>query len=168
VLGLGAWVVAERVAGDPVPKGWTRVDSLAHVRGTGVVFDQDLNVFLVYEAPGDRAVALSGVSPHSTNGAERILFCRPSEYFQATQHGEKFDRLGRYATGPAARGMDRFAVMVLSGDVYIDKTQLIPGPPRFDPKPLEKRRTVGFCTAEDAENPGFAKIVTVVNSSGSN
>jgi hypothetical protein len=154
VVGLGAWAVVERLAGDPVPEGWTRVDSLQHVRGAGVVFDQDLNVFLVYDAPVDRAVALSGVSPHSTAGPEQILFCRSSEYFEATQHGEKFDRFGRYAVGPAPRGMDRFAVMVLDGDVYIDEARVIPGPPRFEPKPLE--RTGGFCGAALENEPGFA------------
>lgn len=154
VLGLGAWAMVERFSGDSVPAGWTRVDSIEHVRGAGVVFNQDLNVFLVYDVALDRAVALSGISPHSTNAPEQILFCRSSEYFEATQHGEKFDRFGRYALGPSPRGMDRFAVMILGSDVYIDKTQVIPGIPRFDPKPLE--RTGGFCSGPLVDEPGFA------------
>lgn len=150
VLGLGVWVVLERVAGYPVPEGWTRAASLDLVRGTGVVprtlsvqhndIVAEFKLFLVFDSSSDTVVALSAIDPHK----QRVSFCQSSGWFEDPQHGSKFDRLGRYALGPAPRGLDRIAVLVLGDDVFVDAMQVITGPPRYQPKAME--RTGPFCS----------------------
>ena len=45
-------------------------------------------------------------------------------------HGEKYDLLGRYLAGPSPRGLDRFGVSVVDGDVVVDVMAFEYGPAR--------------------------------------
>ena len=45
-------------------------------------------------------------------------------------HGEKYDLVGRYLAGPSPRGLDRFAVSVIDGDVVVDVMAFEYGPAR--------------------------------------
>jgi hypothetical protein len=41
-----------------------------------------------------------------------------------------FDERGRYVAGPAPHGLDRLTLRVIDGDVWVDPTNLMIGPPR--------------------------------------
>ena len=45
-------------------------------------------------------------------------------------HGETYDLLGGYLAGPSPRGLDRFAVSIIDGDVVVDVMAFQYGPPR--------------------------------------
>jgi cytochrome b6-f complex iron-sulfur subunit len=61
----------------------------------------------------------------------RVPFCQQSQWFECPCHGSKYNRVGEYQLGPAPRGLDRFKVTVTSGgDVMVDTSQIILGPPR--------------------------------------
>jgi cytochrome b6-f complex iron-sulfur subunit len=60
----------------------------------------------------------------------RVPFCQQSQWFECPCHGSKYNRAGEYRDGPAPRSMDRFAVRVVNGQVQVDTSQVILGPPR--------------------------------------
>jgi cytochrome b6-f complex iron-sulfur subunit len=60
----------------------------------------------------------------------RVPFCQESQWFECPCHGSKYNRAGEYRDGPAPRSMDRFAVRVVRGQVQVDTSQVILGPPR--------------------------------------
>lgn len=130
VVGLATWVAVERLSGPAAPEGWTQVASLNDVQSAGVLRAQDVDVFLVHQAAEDKILALSAIDPRN----QPIAYCETSGWFQDVNHGSQFDRLGRYGLGPAPRGLDRFPVLILGDDVYVDKSQTIPGPARYEPK----------------------------------
>jgi cytochrome b6-f complex iron-sulfur subunit len=60
----------------------------------------------------------------------RVPFCQQSQWFECPCHGSKYNRAGEYRDGPAPRSMDRFAVKVVNGQVQVDTSQVVLGPPR--------------------------------------
>jgi cytochrome b6-f complex iron-sulfur subunit len=60
----------------------------------------------------------------------RVPFCQQSQWFECPCHGSKYNRAGEYRDGPAPRSMDRFAVRVVGGQVQVDTSQVVLGPPR--------------------------------------
>jgi cytochrome b6-f complex iron-sulfur subunit len=60
----------------------------------------------------------------------RVPFCASSKWFECPCHGSKYNQAGEYQLGPAPRGMDRFKVTVEGGNVMVDTSQVILGPPR--------------------------------------
>ncbi|MBI3647987.1 MAG: Rieske 2Fe-2S domain-containing protein [Actinobacteria bacterium] len=60
----------------------------------------------------------------------RVPFCGSSKWFECPCHGSKYNEAGEYQLGPAPRGMDRFMVKVDNGNVLVDTSQVILGPPR--------------------------------------
>jgi cytochrome b6-f complex iron-sulfur subunit len=60
----------------------------------------------------------------------RVPFCEQSQWFECPCHGSKYNRAGEYRDGPAPRSMDRFAVRVVNGQVQVDTSQVVLGPPR--------------------------------------
>jgi cytochrome b6-f complex iron-sulfur subunit len=60
----------------------------------------------------------------------RVPFCQQSQWFECPCHGSKYNRAGEYQLGPAPRGLDRFKVIVTGGEVMVDTSQIILGPPR--------------------------------------
>ena len=60
----------------------------------------------------------------------RVPFCEQSQWFECPCHGSKYNHAGEYQLGPAPRGMDRFAVTISGGQVQVDTSTVIQGPPR--------------------------------------
>jgi cytochrome b6-f complex iron-sulfur subunit len=61
----------------------------------------------------------------------RVPFCTSSKWFECPCHGSKYNEAGEYQLGPAPRGMDRFQMSIDgSGNVLVDTSQVILGPPR--------------------------------------
>lgn len=61
----------------------------------------------------------------------RVPFCQSSGRFECPCHGSVYNLIGEYVSGPAPRGMDRFAISV-SGDgrVQVDTANVVEGPPQ--------------------------------------
>jgi cytochrome b6-f complex iron-sulfur subunit len=61
----------------------------------------------------------------------RVPFCLTSKWFECPCHGSKYNEAGEYQLGPAPTGMERFPISVDgSGNVVVDTSERIPGPPR--------------------------------------
>ena len=60
----------------------------------------------------------------------RVPFCGSSQWFECPCHGSKYNQAGEYKFGPAPRGMYRFKTSIVGGDVVVDTSQVILGPPR--------------------------------------
>lgn len=60
----------------------------------------------------------------------RVPFCTSSLWFECPCHGSKYNYAGEYELGPAPRGLDRFVMTIESGNVMVDTSSVILGPPR--------------------------------------
>lgn len=75
----------------------------------------------------DQVVALWQKCPHL---GCRVTWCESANGFECACHGSTFNRAGEHLTGPAPRGMDRFAVTVdEEGIVAVDTGMVTPGAP---------------------------------------
>lgn len=112
---------------------WVRAGSVSEVQRRQVVYVPEARAFVV-AASSTSPLALYARSPHL---GERVRYCASSGWFEDRAHGAMFDGLGRYILGPAPRGLDRFEVRVIDGDVWVDTANLMLGPPRGsgDPHP---------------------------------
>ena len=72
----------------------------------------------------DEVVALSEKCTHL---GCRVPFCDSSGQFECPCHGTVFNRAGDPVTGPAPRGMDRYAVEVVDGIIVIKTAETIAG-----------------------------------------
>lgn len=59
----------------------------------------------------------------------RVSWCESSREFECACHGSFFNRAGELRSGPAPRGMDRFAVTVNDGLVEVDTGTITEGAP---------------------------------------
>jgi len=76
---------------------------------------------------GSEIYALSQKCPHL---GCRVPFCDSSGRFECPCHGSKYDLGGEWIEGPAPRGMDRFELKVVGGNLLADTSKLITGPTR--------------------------------------
>lgn len=60
----------------------------------------------------------------------KVPWCAESQWWECPCHGSKYNRWGEWQDGPAARGLDRFVVEVVEGQVVVDTSAVITGPPR--------------------------------------
>ena len=60
----------------------------------------------------------------------RVPFCNSSKWFECPCHGSKYNEAGEYQLGPAPRGMDRFKMTIEAGNVMVDTSTVVLGPPR--------------------------------------
>ena len=60
----------------------------------------------------------------------RVPYCNSSRWFECPCHGSKYNGAGEYQLGPAPRGMDRFSIEIADGNVVVDTSEVILGPPR--------------------------------------
>ncbi|HEX9891288.1 MAG TPA: hypothetical protein VGB28_04445 [Actinomycetota bacterium] len=118
VLLVGLIVVA--VMSSLLRSGWDTVGTVEAARAAGVVYREDLRLFVVWEEP--KPVALLPDAQHVAG--DRVLFCESSGWFVGP-HGEMFDRLGRYADGPASSDMDRVAVRIRDGLVQVRPDKVV-------------------------------------------
>jgi cytochrome b6-f complex iron-sulfur subunit len=87
---------------------------------------QDAN----YAAEGTAAQGIMPLYQRCVHLGCRVPFCQSSQWFECPCHGSKYNYAGEYKLGPAPRGMDRFSLEVVDGDVIVDTSQQILGPPR--------------------------------------
>lgn len=133
-LGATAFVLAKVLEESSSPgQQWVRAGSVSEVQRRQVVYVQEARAYVV-ASPSTTPLALYARSPHL---GERVQYCASSGWFEDRSHGAMFDGLGRYVLGPAPRGLDRFEVRVIDGDVWVDTASLMLGPPRgaSDPRP---------------------------------
>jgi cytochrome b6-f complex iron-sulfur subunit len=58
-----------------------------------------------------------------------VPWCKTSQWFECPCHGSQYNRVGEKKGGPAPRGLDRFRITVEGGNVVVDTSLIIPGPP---------------------------------------
>jgi hypothetical protein len=104
--------------------GWVRVGSVEDVRAEGVTSVPQVPAYVVADPPRT-PITLLAVSPHL---GERITYCTSSGWFEDLAHGAKFDREGNYRLGPAEHGLDRLATLVRDGVVWVNPSEITPGP----------------------------------------
>jgi hypothetical protein len=118
--------MAMLAGGDETPRpGWIRAGSANEIASRRVTFVGEIPAYVVTTTEGP--IALYARSPHL---GEPVRFCASSGWFEDDRHGTMFDGLGRYELGPAPRGLDRLALHVVAGDVWIDPANISIGPPR--------------------------------------
>jgi cytochrome b6-f complex iron-sulfur subunit len=59
----------------------------------------------------------------------RVPWCDTSQWFECPCHGSKYNAVGEKRDGPAPRGLDRFTVQIDGGDLVIDTSIIVTGPP---------------------------------------
>ncbi|MDH3753829.1 MAG: Rieske 2Fe-2S domain-containing protein [Acidimicrobiia bacterium] len=59
----------------------------------------------------------------------RVPDCQSSQWFECPCHGSRYNRVGEKRSGPAPRGMDRFAMEISSNQFVVNTGAIIPGPP---------------------------------------
>lgn len=87
----------------------------------------DIPVYLAVNAVDTKLQALYRKCVHL--GCS-VPHCGTSMLFECPCHGSKYRLNGEYYGGPAARGLDRFPVLVESGKVVVDTGDTQEGPPR--------------------------------------
>jgi hypothetical protein len=127
-LGVVVTVGALGIVVSHGPEGpeWVPVGTIGDVNSRGIVFVPEIHAYVVADPPRT-PVTLIAESPQM---GERVVYCTTSTWFEDAAHGSKFDGLGRYALGPAPRGLDRFPTTVSDGLVLVDPSRTILGPPR--------------------------------------
>ncbi|MEX0834075.1 MAG: hypothetical protein WD276_09445 [Actinomycetota bacterium] len=118
-------LVAVLISPSPGPE-WVHAGSLERINEKGVSFLPRDHVFVV--AHDSQPIALSEFPPHLPG--DTVIFCRRSGWFEEPQHGSKFNRYGDYQLGPASGGLDRVAVRVLDGEVWVYPDAITQGRPR--------------------------------------
>ena len=83
-----------------------------------------------YEGQGVTADGIMPLYQRCVHLGCRVPFCGSSQWFECPCHGSKYNYAGEYQLGPAPRGMDRFMVKVENGNVMVDTSTVILGPPR--------------------------------------
>jgi hypothetical protein len=143
------WASAAQIDHAIRDHGWVTAGTLNSVDQRAVIYIASLKVFVV--ANDSHPVGLSAVSPHV---GEPVLFCQDAGYFQDIVGGDRFDRFGTYATGPAPRSLDRVAVKIEGGEVQVNPDLVSKGLARGTRRPLSP--TGPFCPdAKGSSRPGF-------------
>lgn len=76
-------------------------------------------------------IALNTNGPLSDEyGRQGVGWCPTSGRFGANATGSRYDAAGRVVSGPAPRGLDRFHIAIVDGQVIVDFTSLQTGTPR--------------------------------------
>jgi cytochrome b6-f complex iron-sulfur subunit len=71
-------------------------------------------------------IALSQKCPHL---GCTVKWCKSSGWFECPCHGSRYNAVGELERGPAPRGLDRFAVQVVAGELEVDTSTTYLGPP---------------------------------------
>jgi hypothetical protein len=105
---------------------WVSVGPIDDVNDRDPLFIPALHAYVVVD-PDGTPVTLVAESPQM---GEPVVYCATSTWFEDAAHGSKFDTLGRYALGPAPRGLDRLPTIVRNGTVLVDPSRTLSGSPR--------------------------------------
>jgi cytochrome b6-f complex iron-sulfur subunit len=60
----------------------------------------------------------------------KVPWCAESQWWECPCHGSKYNRWGEWQEGPAPRGLDRFLVEEVEGQIVVDTSTVITGPAR--------------------------------------
>jgi hypothetical protein len=127
LVGIAAVTAVAIVASSgSVDPRWVPVGTIDDVNSRRIMFVPQLHAYVVAD-PGGTPITLIAESPQM---GEPVELCATSMWFEDAAHGSKFDQLGRYAIGPAPRGLDRLPTIVLDGVVLVDPSRTLLGPPR--------------------------------------
>ena len=83
-----------------------------------------------YQADGTEAEGLVALYQRCVHLGCRVPYCAQSQWFECPCHGSKYNKAGEYQLGPAPNGMDRFPITITSGQVSVDTSTIVKGPPR--------------------------------------
>jgi len=83
-----------------------------------------------YVAEGVSAEGIMPLYQRCVHLGCRVPYCGSSRWFECPCHGSKYNGAGEYQLGPAPRGMDRFSIEITDGNVVVDTSEVILGPPR--------------------------------------
>jgi cytochrome b6-f complex iron-sulfur subunit len=83
-----------------------------------------------YPAEGVTAEGIMPLYQRCVHLGCRVPFCSSSQWFECPCHGSKYNNAGEYKLGPAPRGLDRFPMEVVDGNVIVDTSTIKLGPPR--------------------------------------
>ncbi len=104
---------------------WVRLGSLGELTLNQPASAHDGRVYLA-RLKSDEVLALLRRSPH----LGCTIVWRPElGWFRDPCSGSTFAITGDYMSGPAPRGMDRYAVHLLDGRVFVDIGSVLCGPP---------------------------------------
>ncbi len=63
----------------------------------------------------------------------RVPWCRSSQWFECPCHGSRYNAVGEQQRGPAPRGLDRYPISVVDGQLVVDtRRRLLGAPPGTD------------------------------------
>jgi cytochrome b6-f complex iron-sulfur subunit len=121
---------------------WTSYDLLKPTEAAGSSGVVDAGPVSDYMAEGTVTYSLNGgFYLTQYQGALRALYqkcphlgCKvpwdpAAGEFKCPCHGSVYNVIGEYEAGPAPRGLDRYAVSIKNGQVMVDTTTLVQGPP---------------------------------------
>lgn len=60
----------------------------------------------------------------------KVPWCASAQWWECPCHGSKYNRWGEWQEGPAPRGLDRFAVQEVEGEIVVDTSTVVTGPAR--------------------------------------
>jgi len=109
-------------ANQPLYYGAGRV-WITSYEGTG----KDPKTGVDYEAEGTLAEGLMPLDQRCVHLKCRVPFCVSSQWFECPCHGSKYNEAGEWKAGPAPRGMDRFKIEIVGGQVVVDTSEPVPG-----------------------------------------
>jgi Rieske Fe-S protein len=95
------------------------IGTVEEIEARQIVYLEQHRLYVV--ATEDGFVALSDDSRHV---GDRVLFCRSDGTFSSPAHGERFDPHGLYMGGPASGDLDRYALTVRGGQVFVNLADL--------------------------------------------
>lgn len=112
-------------------EGWVKLGSLEELRVGQPVSVREDGIYLVRLESGG-VLALLRRSPHlgcTIVWRPDMVFAGQKGWFRDPCSGSNFTLTGERVTGPAPRGMDRYAVSVRGDQVFVDITTALCGPP---------------------------------------
>lgn len=141
VAAAGAWTTWDvlRAFPDTGLGGVVKTVPESEVTATEAVYVRPAQTYLT--RIDDEVVALWQRCPHL---GCRVSWCESAGEFECPCHGSSFNRAGEVRTGPAPRGMDRFAVEITGdGVVRVDTGTISQGAPPGEETLDEPRRGTG-------------------------
>jgi cytochrome b6-f complex iron-sulfur subunit len=116
-------------------------DLKAEINSSGVAYNGTGRFYVVaynghpsgdidYAAEGVSAEGIMPLYQRCVHLGCRVPYCNSSRWFECPCHGSKYNGAGEYQLGPAPRGMDRFMLEITDGNVVVDTSEVILGPPR--------------------------------------
>jgi nitrite reductase/ring-hydroxylating ferredoxin subunit len=130
-------------------------DAETRLVGAGTI--DDLRAQRIVYLPAERIFVVAtdsgflALADDSRHVGDRVLYCQADGMFSSPDHGEKFDRLGRYFGGPAVGDLGRYEVSLDGSQVMVDVGR---GALLTDRSPVADQPTGPVCGGVE-DPPGF-------------